>query len=83
MCLAVPVQVIEVLGDSNKVKVDLEGVTLQVSSLLVGSVAVGEYVLVHAGFIIEKLTKEMALENLALFAEIREKLNEERSGERR
>ncbi|MBF0313051.1 MAG: HypC/HybG/HupF family hydrogenase formation chaperone [Oligoflexia bacterium] len=72
MCLAIPVRVIEIL-DNSKVKVDLEGVTLQVSSLLVGQVAVGDYALVHAGFIIEKISEDDAKESLALFAEIREK----------
>lgn len=73
MCLAVPVIITEVLSDS-KVKVDLEGVSLQVSSILMGNVAVGDYVLVHAGFIIEKLSKEDATETLALFAEMRESI---------
>ncbi len=69
MCLAVPVRVIEIKGD-NRVKVDANGAKLEVSSMLVPDVKVGDYVLVHAGFIIEKVSESEAVGNLELWDEI-------------
>lgn len=76
MCLAVPVQVKEVVNDQC-VKVEIGGVFLKVSSLLTPDVSYGDYVLVHAGFIIEKLTDQDAQEKLDLFKEIYAKLKQE------
>jgi len=68
MCLAVPVQVIEVLEDK-KAKVEISGLQIVVSSMLVTDLKVGDYVLIHAGFIIEKLTEKEANIRLELFSE--------------
>lgn len=69
MCLAIPVKIVELMKD-NKVKVDAGGAKLEVSSMLMPSVKLGEYVLVHAGFIIEKVSEEEAKDNLGLWSEI-------------
>ena len=69
MCLAVPVKVIEIKED-NKAKVDANGAKLVVSSMLLPTVKVGDYVLIHAGFIIEKVSIEDAYTNLKLWEEI-------------
>ena len=49
MCLAVPVKVIEIKDDS-MVMVEKDGVTLNASSILLPTIAIGDYVLLHAGF---------------------------------
>ena len=64
MCLAVPVEVVSVEGD--QATVALEGNTRTADLSLVGGAAVGEWVLMHAGFAIEKLSAEEALETLGL-----------------
>ena len=69
MCLAVPVRVAEVLPDGNAV-VEVGGVRSRVSLSLVDGVGVGDYVIVHAGFAINRLDVAEAEKSLALFAEI-------------
>jgi len=68
MCLAIPARVTIVEGD--KAKVDFgEGVLREVNVSLVEP-KVGDYVLVHAGYAIEKMDEKDALETLALWNEI-------------
>jgi len=72
MCLAVPVKVIELMMD-NRVKVDAGGATLEVSNMLMPNTKLGDYVLVHAGFVIEKISEEEAKDNIGLWSEINQK----------
>jgi len=67
MCVAVPGRV-ESIEDVVAV-VDVGGATVRTRIDLVPDVAVGEYVLVHAGFALDKLDEEDALETLRLLAE--------------
>ena len=69
MCLAVPVRVVEVLGDGNAV-VEVGGVRSRASLSLIDGVAPGDYLIVHAGFAITRLDVAEAEKSLALFAEI-------------
>lgn len=69
MCLAVPVRVVEVLPEEQAV-VEVGGVRNRVSLALVESVAPGDYLIVHAGFAINRLDVAEAEKSLALFAEI-------------
>jgi hydrogenase expression/formation protein HypC len=75
MCLSIAAQIIEVHGDTAKVSVG--GAVSTASLMLLGDVDVGDYVLVHAGFAMVKLNEEEARQNLALFEEIRERVNAE------
>jgi len=79
MCLAIPARVVEVEG--TWAKVDILGNTREADLTLVGAAEVGEYVLVHAGFAIQKLGAEDAEATLRLFSElggnVREALEEE------
>lgn len=68
MCLAVPMRVAEIRG--NRGRVENDGISYQVSFQLVPEVAVGDYVLVHTGFAIERLDEEEAAETLRLFREL-------------
>ena len=68
MCLGVPARILET-GDGAAV-VDLGGVRREISVMLIDDAAVGEWVIVHAGFAIEKLSEEEAAQTLALFREI-------------
>ena len=49
---------------------ELGGVRREISVMLIDDVSVGEWVIVHAGFAIEKLSEEAAEQTLALFREI-------------
>lgn len=71
MCLAVPGEIKELLPDGDAV-VDFMGLRKKVSLDLVEGVRVGDYVIVHAGFAINKLERQEALESIRLFREIGE-----------
>jgi hydrogenase expression/formation protein HypC len=68
MCLAVPGLVQELSGDS--AQVDFGGVRRRVATALVPDIAVGDYVLVHAGFAIQIIDVEEAQRTLALIREV-------------
>jgi len=68
MCLAIPARILRLL-DGNMAEVALEGVTKEVSLMLLDGVEVGDYVIVHAGFALSRLDPEEARRTLALFAE--------------
>ena len=68
MCLAVPVRVLKI--DGLKALVELGGLTRQASIMLVPDTQVDDYVLLHAGFAIQKLDEKEAEETIRLFAEI-------------
>jgi hydrogenase expression/formation protein HypC len=68
MCLGVPAKILET-GDGTAV-VELGGVRREISVMLIDDVSVGAWVIIHAGFAIEKLSEEEAEETLALFREI-------------
>jgi hydrogenase expression/formation protein HypC len=68
MCLAIPARVVNV--DGSNAKVDFgEGVLRDVNITLVEA-KVGDYVLVHAGYAIQTMDKEEAIETLRLWDEI-------------
>ncbi len=68
MCLAIPAEVLTV--DGNRGVGDYGGLEQEVSLDLVEDVYPGDYVLIHVGFAIEKLSKDAALETLAIFKEL-------------
>jgi hydrogenase expression/formation protein HypC len=69
MCLAIPAQVVEISDGDNAV-VNLGGVKKEISLALVEGVGVGDYVIVHVGYALNKLDPEEAAKTLALFAEM-------------
>ena len=68
MCLGVPMRVMQIEGETALCEID--GVSRQASLMMVDDVAVGDFVLIHAGFAIEKLDEEDAQETLRLFREL-------------
>lgn len=71
MCLAIPARV-EQIGDDETAIVDFGGVRKSISLALVDDVTVGDYVIVHVGFALQKLDEAEARLTLALFAEMDE-----------
>ncbi|MDD5454877.1 MAG: HypC/HybG/HupF family hydrogenase formation chaperone [Candidatus Ratteibacteria bacterium] len=68
MCLALPTKVIKI--DSSGGSVELGGVKRKVNLELLDNVKVGEYVIVHAGFAIQKVDQKEAKETLELLKEM-------------
>jgi hydrogenase expression/formation protein HypC len=66
MCLAMPAQVIELTPPEQAV-VDMDGIRKTISLALTPDVVVGDYVIVHVGFALQRLDIEEALRTLALF----------------
>ncbi len=64
MCLAVPALIIAIPAPDTAL-VELDGVRLRVSLALLDEVAVGDYVIVHVGFALQKLDIEEAEATLA------------------
>ncbi len=69
MCLAIPACIEELTTPGNAV-VNLGGVRKEISLALVDDAAVGDYVIVHVGYALQKLDREEAERTLALFAEM-------------
>jgi hydrogenase expression/formation protein HypC len=74
MCLSIPAQVLSIDGDT--AIVDVGGTQYQASLQLVDDVQPGDYILLHTGFAIQKISEEEALETLKVFQEF-EELNEQ------
>jgi len=70
MCLAVPLRLSSVEGDSGRVEEG--GVTREVSLALLPEARPGDHVLIHAGFAIQVIDEEEARQTLALLREIEE-----------
>jgi hydrogenase expression/formation protein HypC len=68
MCLAIPMKVIEKTGNKGKVKAG--NVTYDADFTLIPDIQTGDYVLIHAGFAIEKLDVVEARKTLDLFKEM-------------
>jgi len=62
MCLAVPSKIVEI--NDTVAKVDVDGVIRETSIMLLDDVKIGDYVIVHAGFAINILDEEAALQTL-------------------
>jgi hydrogenase expression/formation protein HypC len=74
MCLSVPARVVSVDGEMAEVSVG--GAIFRAGLQMVENVRTGDYVLLHAGFAIEKLNEEDALETLRLLKEMDDAITE-------
>ena len=69
MCLAIPMKVKKIEG--NFAEVESGRLSRRINIQMLPSVKIGDYVLVHAGFAIERLDPEKARQTLSLIDEIR------------
>jgi len=75
MCLSIPAKVLSIEGDMAKVAV---GETICNASLqIVEDIQVGDYILLHTGFALQKLSKEEAEETFRLFEDLNRQLDME------
>ncbi|MGZ5208952.1 MAG: HypC/HybG/HupF family hydrogenase formation chaperone [Sulfuricurvum sp.] len=79
MCLSIPSKVVKIDTEFNIATVDTMGVqrTSSLDLMEEGTVSVGDYVLLHIGFIMSKIDEEDAMESLKVYREILETLDEE------
>ena len=70
MCLAIPMKLEKIKGNIGVA--EYKGVKYKVHTDLLENVSVGDYVIVHAGFAIQTLDEEDALETLKIFEELDE-----------
>jgi len=62
MCLAVPSRIVEI--KDTVATVDVDGVTREASLMLLENACIGDYVIVHAGFAIERIDEAVAEQTL-------------------
>ena len=72
MCLAIPLKLIDISG--NTATGEALGMTREIRVVFIPEPKVGDYVIVHAGFAIERLGEEQALEDLEAWKEVRDAL---------
>lgn len=71
MCLGIPGKIVSI-APTGLAEVDFSGVRREVSLMLCPEVEVGDYVLVHVGFAIQRLAPDEAQETLQLLDEFLE-----------
>jgi hydrogenase expression/formation protein HypC len=69
MCLALPAEVISIERETETAVVALGGVKKEISVALLDEVDPGDFVLVHVGFALHKLSPEEADRTLAMIRE--------------
>ncbi|MCC7429525.1 HypC/HybG/HupF family hydrogenase formation chaperone [bacterium] len=67
MCLAVPAKILEINGQ--EAKVDILGIVKNISLLMIEDVQKGDFVLVHVGFALQKLSEKEAQKTIEIFKE--------------
>jgi hydrogenase expression/formation protein HypC len=76
MCLAIPAEILEI-EDNDKATADFGGVRRKIITTLIEDIKVGDYVIVHTGYAISKLSKKEAVESLELWDEVFEIINKD------
>jgi hydrogenase expression/formation protein HypC len=79
MCLSIPSKVVKIDEDTNLATVDTMGVQREASLDLMAEsdVKIGDYVLIHIGFIMNKIDEEDAMASLETYKEILAAMDEE------
>jgi len=67
MCLAVPGKIVEIDKDKNQATIDYGNGTKRKANISLLDVSINDYVLVHAGFAIQKVDPKEAQETLDIF----------------
>lgn len=78
MCLGVPMELVELVDEERGVA-ELDGVRCEVSLPLIEEPKVGDYLIVHAGFAIERLDRDEADARIDLFRQLGEMQRHENS----
>lgn len=70
MCLAVPGKIVSING--SRARIDFEGLKREADISLIENPMIGEYVLVHVGFAIQKVDKKTAEQTYHILQELEE-----------
>ena len=68
MCLGIPARIVSINGQF--AEAEIGGIKVRIALHLVEDIQVGDYVLIHTGFAIEKISPEEADENISLLRDI-------------
>ncbi len=79
MCLSIPSKVVKISEDNTMCTVDTMGVQRDANLMMMedGEVRVGDYVLLHIGFVMNKIDEEEALSSIDTYKEILEVMDAE------
>ena len=79
MCLSIPSKVVEVSEDKMMCRVDTMGVQREANLMMMGEddIKIGDYVLLHIGFVMNKIDEKEALASIETYREILELMDEE------
>jgi len=79
MCLSIPSKVVKLSDDKTMCTVDTLGVQRDANLMMMedDDVQIGDYVLLHIGFVMNKIDEEEALASIETYREILEKMDEE------
>ena len=79
MCLSIPSKVVKISEDETTCTVDTMGVQRDANLMMMGDgeVKVGDYVLLHIGFVMNKIDEEEAMKSIETYREILEAMDEE------
>ncbi len=69
MCLAIPAKIVAIDEQNDSATVALDGIKKEISLALIDEVQIGDYVLIHVGYALNRLSPEEAELTLQLFAE--------------
>ncbi len=70
MCLSIPAKIIDIHG--SMAQVSIGGTILNADIQMLESVKAGDYILLHAGFAIQKISEEEAMESFRMLREMDE-----------
>ena len=79
MCLSIPSKVVKISEDKTMCTVDTMGVQRDANLMMMGDgdISIGDYVLLHIGFVMNKIDDDEALASIDTYKEILELMDEE------
>ncbi len=83
MCLSIPSKIKSINSDTNTAVVETMGVSREVSLDLmdINEISIGDFVLIHIGFAMNKIDEQDALESLKVYDEILSLMDEKQKAE--
>ncbi len=79
MCLSIPSKVVKISEDETVCTVDTMGVKRDANLMMMseGDIKIGDYVLLHIGFVMNKIDEDEALKSIETYKEILELMDED------
>ena len=74
MCLSIPAKIVSI--DGTMAEVSAGGAIFSAGLQMIEDVRVGDYILLHAGFAIQKISEKDAAETLKILEEMNNSLNQ-------